>query len=155
MHRHTVGTLPLRIIALFGIIGALNVSFVYAEQRALCTLSGIITNTLPGKKIYLGLAQTQEQFTTKKFFLTRRLTESHGDTASFSFVNIPEGQYLLVGYMDTNDNGIMDKGPWGVPTEPYFTLNKAASMFGPKFERDCFILTKSRTDIIIKLSHKE
>lgn len=48
--------------------------------------------------------------------------DSYGK-ASFSFTNIPAGEYLIAAFVDANSNGKLDCSGWGFAEEPTFYYN--------------------------------
>lgn len=52
-----------------------------------------------------------------------------------SFSNIGPGRYAVIVFHDQNDNAKLDRGLFGVPTEPYGFSNDARGFFGaPSFD---------------------
>jgi len=51
---------------------------------------------------------------------------------------VPPGRFGLRAFLDTNDNGVLDKGLWG-PTEPWgMSWRKARPVGFPRFADICF-----------------
>ncbi|WP_420583366.1 DUF2141 domain-containing protein [Reichenbachiella sp.] len=48
-----------------------------------------------------------------------------------SFKDVPSGTYAVAVIHDANDNGELDTGAFGIPTEAYGFSNDARGMFGP------------------------
>lgn len=65
---------------------------------------------------------------------------------------LPPGDYALSAYHDVNGNGELDKGAFGVPTEPYGFSNDAPARLGPPpWEKVRFEVTPPRTDLRVRL----
>ncbi len=52
-------------------------------------------------------------------------------TASYTFEDLPAGDYALSVFHDSNDNNALDKTDFGIPIEPYGFSNNAFGTFGP------------------------
>jgi uncharacterized protein (DUF2141 family) len=71
-------------------------------------------------------------------------------TVEISF-NIPEGEYAVAGYQDLNDNGILDKGLFNIPREPYGLSNNFRPKWSaPKYD-DCKLKVTQQTISAITL----
>jgi uncharacterized protein (DUF2141 family) len=56
-------------------------------------------------------------------------------TNAVSFGNVQPGRYAVIVFHDENDNGKLDRGLFGRPTEPYGFSNNARGFFGaPTFD---------------------
>ncbi|HEY3838603.1 MAG TPA: DUF2141 domain-containing protein [Bryobacteraceae bacterium] len=63
-----------------------------------------------------------------------------------TFVDLEPGEYAVSAYQDKNNNGRLDTGFGGKPTEPYGFSNDARGRFGPpKFDQARFRLDASST----------
>jgi uncharacterized protein (DUF2141 family) len=49
---------------------------------------------------------------------------------SIGFLQLPPGDYAVLVFHDENDNGVLDKGAFGIPTEGYGFSNNAKGFFG-------------------------
>ncbi|GIV36875.1 MAG: hypothetical protein KatS3mg032_1254 [Cyclobacteriaceae bacterium] len=66
-----------------------------------------------------------------------------GPTLNIVFYNLPEGQYAFSLYHDVNNNGKLDTGLLGIPSEPWGFSNNARGRFGPPhFNAASFKLNK-------------
>jgi uncharacterized protein (DUF2141 family) len=48
---------------------------------------------------------------------------------SIGFLQLPPGDYAVLVFHDENDNGVLDKGAFGIPTEGYGFSNNAEGFF--------------------------
>ena len=65
---------------------------------------------------------------------------------------LPQGTYAITLFHDLNDNGYMDTGNMGIPTEDYGFSNNAKPVMGPpSFEKCSFTLEEELT-LEIKLT---
>ena len=59
---------------------------------------------------------------------------------------LPQGTYAITLFHDLNDNGYMDTGSMGIPTEDYGFSNNAKPVMGPpSFEKCSFTLEEELT----------
>ena len=64
----------------------------------------------------------------------------------FTFKNLKHKEYAIAVFHDLNSNGILDKNPFGIPTEPYGFSNNARNTFSaPSFGQASFTHSKDRT----------
>jgi uncharacterized protein (DUF2141 family) len=72
--------------------------------------------------------------------------EMKAGKASVTFGDLEPGDYAVSAFHDKNNNGRLDTGFAGKPTEPYGFSNDARGRFGPpKFEQARFRLDNSKT----------
>lgn len=89
-------------------------------------------------------------YNTKETFLKKAFTVMDIRTDSISvrpaFLNLPKGLYAISLFQDANNNGKLDTGTFGIPTEKYgFSNNAEAFMGPPSFKSSSFILDKDTT----------
>jgi uncharacterized protein (DUF2141 family) len=76
--------------------------------------------------------------------------EAQAGGIAFSFQGVEAGEYIIQGFVDTNDNGELDIGLFG-PTEPYFFHRPGPVFFGPPDLKEVlFSVTEDVTDILIE-----
>lgn len=68
-----------------------------------------------------------------------------GKTVRHTFRDLPAGEYAISIFHDENDNGKLDTGMFGIPSEPYGFGNDARGMFG----------APDYGDVVIRLSEGE
>lgn len=79
--------------------------------------------------------------------------EISGKTASFTFVELPDGLYAVSVTHDENNNGELDTNFIGLPIEQYAFSNNAHSTFGPpSFDNASFYFNRDKRSIEIKFS---
>lgn len=64
--------------------------------------------------------------------------------------DVPTGYYAVKLFQDENDNGLIDKNPIGIPTEPYGFSNNGGSYGQPSFD-EAKVLVDKATEIEINL----
>lgn len=74
-----------------------------------------------------------------------------GNSVTYEFKNIPDGEYAIALFHDANNNGMMDKNIFGIPKEPYgFSNNVVPKMSAPKYDQ-CAFSVNGKTNLSIKL----
>ena len=74
-----------------------------------------------------------------------------GNSVTYQFKNVHNGEYDVALYHDENANGIMDKNIFGIPKESYgFSNNVVPKMSAPSF-KECMFSVKGSTNISIAL----
>lgn len=74
------------------------------------------------------------------------------DKAEYTFRNVPFGIYAVKAFEDSNENGILDKGAFGIPKEKYGFSNVPAGKKGmPPFERASFPHNSAITAVEVDL----
>ena len=135
--------LKTTILALFFIS---NSSFTGENPAALVVeLKNFHANL--GGTIYLMLVDKNDQPIAK-------LTQSAKDkNAIFPFKNLPVGEYAVRVYHDENNNGQLDKGIFGQPTEGWGVSNDARGfMSAPPFKKMLVKVTKE-THIAVTIEY--
>lgn len=75
-----------------------------------------------------------------------------GGTQSTVFTQLRPGRYAVIVFHDENDNGRLDKGSWGVPTEGYGFSNDAQGLLAaPSFDAAAVTLDGADKEIAISL----
>ncbi len=75
----------------------------------------------------------------------------NGNSVTYQFTNIPDGDYAIALFHDVNNNGQMDKNIFGIPKEPYgFSNNIVHKMSAPNF-KECMFSLKGSTNLTISL----
>ena len=72
-----------------------------------------------------------------------------GDSLSYTFREVPLGVYAVAVIHDSNMNGQLDRGLFGIPREEYAFSNNVFGVLGPpKFENASFVLDANREALI-------
>ncbi len=106
------------------------------EQPGL-SVRGVVSGYVAGTAIYIALYDSKEHFDNAQFCRTLRFTadQATGDTIAYSFDSLPAGDYLIASYQDTDGNGKLTRGMFGMPKEPYSICRHNYGMFGPSFDK--------------------
>ena len=100
-----------------------------------------------GGTIYLMLVDKNDQPVAK-------LTQAaKGKNFVFPFKNLPAGEYAVRVYHDENNNGQLDKGVFGQPTEGWGVSNDARGfMSAPPFKK-MLVKVSSETHIAVTIEY--
>lgn len=119
-------------------------------------LDGLLTvhilGLLPQGKIRLALFQQAEGFPDKDHAMRLVSADAVGLTAEVVFQDLASGVYALAVFHDLDDDGVLDKNPFGLPTEPYGFSNEARGKFGPPSYADAsFEFSGEATEVRVTL----
>ena len=73
------------------------------------------------------------------------------NSVSLEIANIKTGIYSISVFHDENNNGILDIGLFGIPSEPYAFSNNPSTSFGPPSFEKCTLLMNKDKQIYIEL----
>lgn len=96
-----------------------------------------------GGVIRIGLYDNSSDFPSSTVTYKSGSVPVSGADATFTFDDLPFGQYALAMYHDMNNDGKMNKNFFGVPKEPYAFSNNAMGILGPpSFEEASVLLSQ-------------
>jgi uncharacterized protein (DUF2141 family) len=101
----------------------------------------------------LGLYDKAENFPKvgKQYLLVKRKVTGH--TFTYTFQDLPPGEYALAVFHDRNTDGKINKNFLGIPTEPYgFSNNIRPKLSAPPFAKTKFRVVADTT-VSITLLH--
>jgi uncharacterized protein (DUF2141 family) len=130
-----------------------NIILAILFAGALCSTSAglkvIVKNVQVGKgTVFIDLFNSKEMFFIKPF--ASGTAKPCSTTVELSFA-IPDGEYAVACYQDLNGNGILDKGLFDIPTEPYgLSNNFRPTWAAPKYD-DCTFKVSGQTILAIVL----
>lgn len=82
----------------------------------------------------------------------RVLQVTHTDL-NISFKDLSAGRYAVAVMQDQNDNGVLDRNFFGIPSEPYgFSQQSSGKSGQPTFDQAAFELNANK-EITVKLIH--
>jgi uncharacterized protein (DUF2141 family) len=93
-------------------------------------------------KLMVGIYNSDSTFMKKTF---RGIMADIEDATLGFTLDMPPGEYALVIYHDLNENGKLDTGLFGIPTEKYGFSNNAKGLMGrpPSYQKAKIELTDS------------
>jgi uncharacterized protein (DUF2141 family) len=117
-------------------------SDVQNTYRLTVEVSGI---TNPKGKVYLGIYRRIDDFPKKGAWFRAAMGVPTGRTAICIFEDLPDGVYAIAGFLDENENRVLDKNALGYPTELYGFSNNARETFSaPTFDKASFTFHTER-----------
>lgn len=78
-----------------------------------------------------GLYRDEDNWLTTTSFDSAEGAPRADGTAACVFEGVPPGRYAISAFHDENDNGVLDRGVFGIPREDYATSNDAYRRMGP------------------------
>ena len=106
----------------------------------------------PGAAIRLALFAEPESFPDNQRATRTLATAVEHPTAEVLIENLPEGTYAAAVFQDLNGDEILNRGSFGIPSEPYGFSNNARGNFGPpSFRAAAFQLTMDQGELDIRV----
>jgi len=107
------------------------------------------------KNIQVGRGSVRvEVYNTSETFLHKYLVgetlKASSQSLGFSF-DLPEGVYAVAVYQDFNENQKLDKGWFGIPTEPYGLSDNFVPIIGAPTFNDCKFRLAGQTTISVTI----
>lgn len=90
--------------------------------------------------------QTEEQFMTREAIAGACHEQVEGDRAHFDF-DLAPGRYALSAWHDDNENGVFDRGDYGMPLDGWAMIGGAALRSAPSFAQNSFTVTEDGAQI--------
>ncbi len=115
------------------------------------TISGAITGCSEGGIVYVGLYDDAALDIPYKGLMLED-SEIKNGVVSFYFLNIPEGTYCIQVFQDWDNDGELNVGASGAPTEAWGNYKNSRPWFSaPTFDDMEFDLTGDLESIVIKI----
>lgn len=120
-----------------------------ADEPAPPTTSTISVNvgTFRNQKGVIGcrLFNTAAGFPETSAGTVERRAEITGGTVRCEFTNVPPGTYAVSAMHDENDNRVLDKNFFGIPTEGYgVSNNHTHAMSAPTWDESKFVVERAK-----------
>jgi uncharacterized protein (DUF2141 family) len=80
-------------------------------------------------------------------------SDIHDHTATVTFEGLEKGEYAVSVYHDENNNGKLDTGFMGIPSEGYASSNNAKGFMGPPKYEDAKFQLKANSKIKITINN--
>ena len=141
----------MKTISTFAVIVVLILSTGFrSEERG--SLKITLSNIKKLGKITVAVYRNGEGFPDNKFLVTKKAVEGAKDKCELQFEAMPFGSYAVAIFQDTNGNGELDKGMFGIPSEPFaFSNNFRPKFGGPSYEKCKFDFNKDDQVIQIEM----
>ena len=130
---------------LFYSIGILFVNNVFADIVFTVEIHNI---TINGGTVYLGFYSSEQSFRNQSPDITMKINPINN--IIFQEVILPEGEYVIGIHQDSNGNGVMDYGLFGIPREPFGFSNMRGRIPG-NFNQLKININETNNRIIIPL----
>lgn len=128
-------------------MAGIGLSFSKASAQAQLTIQGI--SSIQGA-IRVALYNKPEGFTEPKKAVFLKSVSVESATVLVD-LNVPPGRYAIAVFHDKNNNGVLDKNAFGLPTEAYGFSNNARGRFGPPDFNSCVVELGPNTKNSIKV----
>ncbi|MDF2931453.1 MAG: hypothetical protein K0R36_784 [Chryseobacterium sp.] len=111
-----------------------------------------VSDLVPDKGyVYLGIYNKKGGFLKEKSIVANAKVKVTGNKVSYTFKDLPVGEYAVAVYQDANNNGKCDRNMIGYPTEGFgFSKNYRPKLSAPSFD-DVKINVKQPTKASIAL----
>ncbi len=95
-----------------------------------------VSDLIPDKgSVYLGLYDKKGGFLKENAAFAKAKVKAEGNKVSYTFKNLPVGEYAVAVYQDVNSNGKCDRNMIGYPTEGFgFSKNYRPRLAAPTFD---------------------
>ena len=100
-------------------------------------------------KVYVSLFNSKDSFLQTTF--KRQVVEAYDGDVVVVFEDIPAGTYAVTSFLDTDNDGQLGRGMFGMPTELLAVSNDASFMMGPPSFNDSAFEVNSDTTIEVEL----
>ena len=111
----------------------------------------IIVNNFEKLKGELRVCLTDKKEDFLKHCKYSKVVTVTNNSVSLEIANIKTGIYSISVFHDENNNGVLDTGFFGIPSEPYAFSNNPSRSFGPPNFEKCTLLINKDNQISIEL----
>lgn len=106
----------------------------------------------PTGNVQVGLYNNASGFGQKEKAIMGKIVSVSGNSVRVSLPALPHGTYAICVFHDKNENGKLDTGLFGVPTEAYGFSNNVRGTFGmPAFDDAKFSFTSTVSTVSIEV----
>jgi uncharacterized protein (DUF2141 family) len=121
-------------------------AYLYSQEiNAFLRISGV---TVGGGSVYAAVFSSDENYNNDRRFV-EFILDAAGTTLSQELA-LPAGEYVVSVYQDTNNNGSLDTGVFGIPREPFGFTNYSSGIPG-NFQRLKVPVNASQTTITVNI----
>ncbi len=119
-----------------------------------CLVAGVVSLHDPqGGDLYITLLNEQEYEEDEIAADMDRMAVVHASEARFQFEDVPNGEWILLGFQDNDGNEELSFGLFGAPTEPWGTYAVESWASLVDFSEGHFVIDgDGRSDIELRLS---
>ncbi|MCL2764749.1 MAG: DUF2141 domain-containing protein [Treponema sp.] len=133
---------------LFFCISLILANNIFANNiiNATIEINGVTVN---GGLVYVAVYSNERDYINETSLFSFTLQPSRS-TLTYS-LELPEGEYVITTFQDTNNNGILDTNIFGVPTEPVGKNNYNLRGTSGNFHNLKVIINNSSTRLIVNM----
>lgn len=134
------------------VMAVMGLAFVAVSVPSLAhelTLKVDKVKSLNGNLLVAVYDQAPHYNSDSQWFVARKVKVTEGPIR-IPLGDVPTGHYAVKLFQDENDNGMIDKTPIGIPSEPYGFSNNGGSYGQPSFD-EAKVLVDKTTEIEIHL----
>lgn len=133
-----------KILLIFAIIFT-GIFSTNAQEQETVTLTVNVTDLDSNKgKVLIAIYEGDTNFLKQRFM--GGMSKIENNKVTYTFKNVPKGEYAVSFFHDENDNNKMDSNFLGIPKEDYGCSNNAKGfMSAPKYKDAKFQLSENKT----------
>lgn len=91
-------------------------------------VTGIVPNAGP---VRIAVFSASDRFPDHQTAAKKIVVESRSEVAQEALTELPAGPVAIAAYQDLNNDGILNRSSFGIPSEPYGFSNDARGQMGP------------------------
>jgi len=135
----------VKTLTVFLVILNFCIQNAFADNTVTIELNNVVIN---GGKIYVGIYFNETAYKNQKQDMILEIEPTN--SIVLTEVNLPDGEYVLDAFQDTNNNGVLDFGLFKRPKEPIGLTNYTGGIPG-NFNRHKVIISNNNRRVIISL----
>ncbi|KNB62681.1 DUF2141 domain-containing protein [Chryseobacterium sp. Hurlbut01] len=118
-------------------------TILFAQHHFMVEVSDLVADK---GFVYLGLYDKKLGFLKEDAAIANAKVKGNGNKMSYTFKNLPVGEYAVAVYQDVNSNGKCDRNMIGYPTEGFgFSKNYRPKLSAPSFDEVKITIQQSTT----------
>ena len=115
----------IKTLVVFLVISNFCVQNAFANNTVTIEINNVIVN---GGKIYVGIYSNETAYRNQKQDMILEIEPAN--SIVFTEINLPDGEYVLDAFQDTNNNGVLDFGLFRRQKEPIGLTNYTGGIPG-------------------------
>ena len=135
----------IKTLAVLLIILNLCIQNAFADNTVIIQINNVIIN---GGKVYVGIYFNETAYRNQRQDMILEIEPAN--SIVLTEINLPYGEYVLDAFQDTNNNGVLDFGPFRRPREPIGLTNYTGGIPG-NFNRHKVNISINNRRVIIPL----
>jgi len=135
----------IKTLAVFLVILNFCIQNAFADNTVIIQINNVIIN---GGKVYVGIYFNETAYRNQRQDMILEIDPTN--SIVLTEINLPDGEYVLDVFQDTNNNGILDFGLFRRPKEPIGLTNYTGGIPG-NFNRHKVNISFNNRRVIIPL----